>query len=126
MVFRTISAAYVLGVFVTAVVGFINESTFTILLAAALSLPTSLIALPGYYAAYGLMALVPGANPSTHSSSTSCTADGICHEVRTGDPATWFLVATDVAGVMALTCAAIVNVVALRLVFKRRRRVGTV
>lgn len=126
MGFRTVAAAYVLGVLVTAGLGFINDSTFTILLAAALSLPASLIALPGYYAAFGLLALVPGANPSSSSGSASCTVDGICQETSTGDPATWFLVATDVAGVMALTCAAIVNVIALRIAFTRRQTPRTV
>ncbi|RJS45758.1 hypothetical protein [Nocardioides cavernaquae] len=113
MGFRTMAAAYVLGVLVTAGIGFINDFTFMILLAASLSLPASLIALPGYYVTYGLLALAPGANPSSSSGSASCTADGICHSSTTGDPATWFLVTTDLAGVLALSGAAAVNVIAL-------------
>ena len=104
-----------------AAAGFITDSPAPILLAAALTLPASIVAVPGYYVVYGLLALIPGANPSSSSGSMSCTADGVCHGSVTGLPATWFLVATGVLGVLALTGAAVLNVVALRMLTIRRR-----
>ncbi len=121
---RTVGAAYVACVFGVAALGFFfTDSTFTILLAAALSLPASVVALPGYYAAYGLLALVPGANPSSSSGSRACTAEGICGSTKTvGDPAPWFLVTTDVLGVLAFTGAGLVNLIAVTLLCRQRRR----
>ena len=52
-------AAYGLTVAAVATVGFVAESTAVILLAALLSLPVSVIALPGYYVANALVTLVP-------------------------------------------------------------------
>lgn len=115
-----LGSAYVLGVAVIAAAGFLADSTPTILLAALLSLPASVIALPGYYLAYGLLALVPGANPSVSTGSGSCTVDGVCTSSTTGDLAAWFLITTNVLGVLAFTIAAILNVLALRLLTARR------
>ena len=56
---KWISSAYVLTVAAVATVGFVAESTAVILLAALLSLPVSVIALPGYYVANALVTLVP-------------------------------------------------------------------
>ena len=122
---RTASAAtYVLVVMVVAAMGFRTESTELILLAAALGLPGSLLAVPGYYLAYGLLALVPGANPSSSSGSMTCSPDGVCHGSITGEPAAWFLITTDALGILALGGAAVLNVVALGLLnrFHRRRK----
>jgi hypothetical protein len=120
-VFWSVGSAYVLLVAVLAAVGFLSDSTPPILLAAFLSLPVSVIALPGYYAVYGLLALVPGANPSVSSSSArSCTEDGVCSRSVIGEQAGWFVVTTEVAGVLALTCAALLNVLALRVLTARR------
>jgi hypothetical protein len=110
----SIGSVYVLVVAVLAALGFITDSTSPILISAMLSLPASLIALPGYYMAYGLLALVPGASPSA-SSSSSRSASTI------GDPAAWFLLVTDVVGVLAFTSAALLNLLALRILTTRRR-----
>lgn len=113
---KAIVSAYVLIVAVVATVGFFAESTTAILLAALLSLPVSVIALPGYYVAYGLLALAPGANPSESSGARACNAHGVdCDWSRSSDLAEWFHVTTDVIGVLALTCAAILNVLTLRI-----------
>lgn len=117
------ASIYVLVVAVTAAVGFITETTQTILVAALLALPASIVALPGYYLIYGILALVPGANPSNSSGSGSCAPDGSCHESATGDPAAWFSISADALGVLSLGGAAVLNVVVLRLLISRRRRV---
>lgn len=96
-----LGCVYALGVAALATNGFTTESTAAILLAAAATLPMSLVALPAYYVAYGLLAQVPGANPSTSSTSAS------------GDLAPWFAVTSDVLGVLALTAAALLNVAIL-------------
>ncbi|KRE36982.1 hypothetical protein ASG73_11750 [Janibacter sp. Soil728] len=112
-----VAAGYVLTVAVVATVGFVTESTAGILLAALLSLPASVIALPSYYVAYGLLALIPGANPSESSGSGACNTDGVdCQWSSTGDLAGWFHVTTEVIGILALTCAAVLNVLAICIV----------
>jgi hypothetical protein len=118
------ASAYVLAVASIATAGFVAESTRLILLAALLSLPASVIALPAYYAAYGLLAQVPGANPSDFSSSSRFCADGT--DCITGNPAVWFQITTNVLGIVALTCAALVNVFGLYLVARRRYARGAV
>lgn len=117
-----VGSAYVLGVAVIASTGFIADSTPTILLAALLSLPTSVMTLPGYYMAYGVLALVPGANPSVSTGSSTCTVDGVCISSTTGDLADWFLVTTNVLGVLAFTVAALLNVLAVGFLVARRSR----
>ena len=67
-----------------------------------LALPTGVVTLVGYYLAYGLLALVPGANPTS------------------GELATWFAVTTTLLGILAPIVAATINVVLLRLVSRRR------
>lgn len=116
------ASIYVLIVAATATFGFVRESTPTILLAAALSFPASVIALPGYYLVYGLLAAVTNANPSDASGSTSCTADGDCTGSTSGDPAVWFQVTTELLGILALTCAAVLNAFLLYRIAERRRR----
>lgn len=111
---QPLEAAYVLTVAVLAAVGFVADWTPPIALAALVSLPASLLALPGFYLAYGLLALVPGANPDHSSGSGSCTAAGDCTSTTTGDPATWLVVTADVLGIVALTAAGLLNVWALR------------
>jgi hypothetical protein len=117
---------YALTVTVLATLGFTTESTSTILLASFLALPSSGAAVPAYYVVYGLLALVPGANPSSSTGSASCTPDGRCQTSTTGDASTWFTLATDATGILALTAAALVNVVVLRsLIAAHRARVRT-
>jgi hypothetical protein len=114
------SVAYVLAVAVLATIGFAAGSTATILVASALALPVSLVAVPAYYVAYGLLALIPGANPDSASGSGSCTPAGECTISSTGDPAAWFTATTEVLGVLALVLAAVANVALLRLIAARR------
>ena len=113
--------AYVLVVAVIATIGFTTGSTAAILLAGVLALPTSAAAIVGFYLAYGLLALVPGANPGSSSGSATCTPAGECHESSTGDLATWFVVATDVAGILLLTAAAVLNVAFVRRIRRKLR-----
>jgi hypothetical protein len=120
---RMVAIAYVVAVAVVASLGFIAGSAALILLAAFITLPSSVAALPAYYIVYGLLAQVPGANPSRSSGSGSCTANGVCHSATTGDPASWFTFATDMMGIVLLVAAAVVNVVLLqRLIAARRDR----
>lgn len=108
-----------MGVAALATFGFVHDSTTTILLTAAITLPSSVPAVVGYYVAYGLLALAPGASPSESSGSASCDAADRCTTTSTGDLATWFALTTDVLGVAALAAAALVNVLAWRLVRRR-------
>ena len=71
-VVRFSAAAYVLAVAATATIGFGTGSTAAILLAGALTLPTGVPAIIGFYLVYGLLALVPGANPDESSGWSSC------------------------------------------------------
>lgn len=116
-----VGAVYVLTVAAIAAYGFTTESTAAILLAGLLALPTSVPAVIGYYVVYGLLAQVSGANPDSSSGSVSCSSAGACHGSVTGEPATWFLLATDITGILALTVAAVVNVALVRLVIRPRR-----
>ncbi|MGZ4482739.1 MAG: hypothetical protein ACXVXE_08880 [Nocardioidaceae bacterium] len=108
------SSAYVAAVAVPAAAGFTTGSTWPILLAAGLALPASLLALPGYYLAYGLLALVPGANPSAGTGSGRSLPGGGTVTTVTGTPAAWFTTTTHLLGILALAAAAVVNVLLLR------------
>lgn len=118
---RLLAVIYVLAVASTAALGFATGSTAAILLAALLALPASILATPAYYFAYGVLALVPGANPSRSIGSASCSPDGSCQEFSTGEVAAWFTVATDTLGILALTGAAVLNVVLVRAVKARHQ-----
>ena len=118
-----VAGGYVVAVVVLAAAGFATGSPGPIVAAAALTLPASLVAMPSYYLAYGLLALVPGANPSSASGSGSARADGhAITEVVTGDPAAWFTVVTSLLGVVVLAAAAVVNVLLLQRLSDHRRR----
>ena len=109
------SSLYVVAVALIAAVGFTAQSAWPILLAALLAVPASIVAVPGYYLSYGLLALIPGANPSSNSGSATFAPDGrMLTTVSTGMPATWFTITTLVLGMVALTVAAFVNVLLLR------------
>ncbi|HEY8882956.1 MAG TPA: hypothetical protein VIM47_06115 [Dermatophilaceae bacterium] len=99
-----------------------GESRTAILFAALLAVPASIVAVPCYYLAYGFLALIPGANPSSNSGSATFAPDGrMLTTVSTGMPAAWFTITTFVLGVLALTVAAFVNVLLLRALAARRR-----
>ncbi len=113
--------AYALTVAAIATTGFSTGSPLVIVLSALLSLPSSILAVAAYYVVYGLLALVPGANPSSSTGSGSCRPNGDCLTSTTGDLAVWFTVTTEVIGVLALVAAALVNVAVHRSVTTRRR-----
>jgi hypothetical protein len=105
-----------------ATAGFASGSPAPIVLAAALAVPASIVAVPCYYLVYGLLALVTDANPSTSSGSASgSAAGGGSTTVTADDTATWFAVTTHVLGVLALVVAAALNVLLVRAVLSRRR-----
>lgn len=116
-----IESTYVLLVALIATTGFSTKFTLIIVLAALLSLPSSVPAVLGYYLAYGLLALIPGANPSSSSGSGTCAPNGDCLSSTTGDLAVWFTVTSEVIGVLALMVAALVNVAILRSLTACRR-----
>jgi len=106
----------------TAAVGFIGRSPWPILLAALLAIPASMVTLPCYYVAYGLLALIPGANPSSSSGSETFAPDGtLLSSVSSGMPAAWFTITMCVLGILALAVAALLNVLLLRALAARRR-----
>ncbi len=117
------SAAYVATVALCASLGFVHGSAWPILLAAAISVPASVVTLAGYHVLYGLISLIPGANPSSSSGSGSGDAGGqLLSTLTTAAPATWFTIATPVIGILALTVGALVNVQLMRVMSARRRR----
>jgi hypothetical protein len=115
-----VALTYVLGVAAVATVGFTIASTSLLLLAAVVTLPSSAIAVPAFYVAVGLLGLIPGANPSLSTGSGSCTPSADC-QTTTGDPASWFLLASNVLGVLAVAAAASLNVVLIRALIAARR-----
>ena len=115
------SLIYGVAVALIAALGFTEQSPWPILLAALLAVPSSIVAVPCYYLAYGFLALSPGANPSSSSGSATLAPDGrMLTSVSTGTPAAWFTVTTFVLGILALTVAAFVNVRLLRSLAARR------
>jgi uncharacterized membrane protein YhfC len=113
---------YVVAVALVATVGFTQESPWPILFAALLALPASIVAVPSYYVVYGVLALIPGANPSSNTGFETVDADGrTITSVITGTPAAWFTITTHVLGILALTVAALLNVLVLRAITARRR-----
>ena len=120
------SSVYVAAVALVAAVGFIEQSPWPIVVAVLLALPASIVTLPCYYVVYGVLALIPGANPSSSTGSSSSDAYGnTLTTVTTGAPAAWFTLATHVLGILALTAAAFLNVLLLRALAARRRRAKT-
>ncbi|MGY2700633.1 hypothetical protein [Nocardioides sp. HB32] len=122
MIGRLVAMAYVGAVAGLAGAGFAGDSTVAILSATALALPSGLAGLVAFYAAYGLLALVPGANPDASSGSGSCNAAGACESSSSGDLASWFQITTDAIGVFMLTAAAITNVLVAHWLLTRSRR----
>ena len=113
---------YALSVAAVATLGFTTTATPAILLAAVLTLPSSVIAVAVYYLAFGLLAQIPGANPSQSSGTGSCPPHASCQVSTAGDPASWFTHATELVGILALTAAALLNVVLLRRIAAARAK----
>ena len=110
---------YVVAVALIAAVGHFQDSPWPILLAIALSIAT----VPCYYFVYGVLALIPGANPSSNTGSRGVAADGhTLTSVSTGMPAAWFTITTHLIGILALIVAATGNVLLLQAIAARRRR----
>ena len=121
------SLAYVAAICALAAMGFISQSPWPILLAALLAAPTSLIAVPCYYVLYGLVALFPEANPSSGAGSGTVATDGTTSSsVSTGSAAGSFTTTTHALGIIALTAAAILNVLLVRTLIARRQRATAV
>ena len=119
--FRLFALSYAVVVGGLATAGFTMGSAPLILTAAALTLPSSLMAVPAYYLVYGMLAQTPGANPSQSSGSGSCAPDVSCQGSSSGDPAAWFTHTTELVGILALVAAAVVNVVLLHRWLAARR-----
>src|SRR5659263_210658 len=67
--------------------------------------------------------LIPGANPSSSSGSSTSAPDGnMLTSGTSGMPAPWFTVTTQILGILALTAAAVLNVLLFRALAARRRR----
>ncbi len=117
------TSLYVAGVTVLAGVGFIGDTPWPILLAALLTAPASIVALPAYYLVYGLLALVPGANPTASSGSATGGAPGPAQSTEVvGATASWFTSATHLLGIATFAGAAVLNVVIARAYIARRAR----
>ncbi len=101
--------------------GFVSGSTAVILTAFAVVLPAGVLALVGYYLLYGLLALVPGANPD-ESSGSSCSAGLACRSHETGQLAAWFDHGVVVLGVLLVASAAVANLALLRALAARRHQ----
>ncbi|HEU5045675.1 MAG TPA: hypothetical protein VFT75_16245 [Nocardioidaceae bacterium] len=120
-----VALAYVAVVTVLAAAGFVLGKAWLVLTAVVLALPAAVVALPGYYLGYGLLALVPGANPDHSTGSGIATPDGhVVSVVTSGDPATWFTVVSHALGIAALLAAALANVLLVRWLAARRATVG--
>ncbi len=121
----TRSVGYIVTVTLVAAAGFAGQTLWLVVVAALLAVPASIVALPCYYLTYGLLALVPGANPSSSSGSRTAAPGGrVLSTVGSGEPAAWFTVAAVVLGVLSLALAASVNVRLARSVSARRRSGG--
>ena len=118
------SLVYCVAVSGTAAVGFVGHWPWAIGVAALLALPASLVTVPAYYVVFGILALVPGANPSTSTGSGISTPGAGQLTASTGGAAAWFTTCTGIAGVLALVVAALLNVALVRAFASRRGQRG--
>lgn len=119
------SSLYVVSTTVIAAVGVIEKSPWPVLVAAFLTLPASIAVVPCYYLIYGMLAQVPGANPSSSSGYGVQNADGTrIVSVTTGAQAPWFVVTTQAVEIIAFTFAAVLMVLLLRALRDRREDTG--
>jgi hypothetical protein len=81
----------------------------------------SLVAIPGYYVAYGLLASMSGANSSGSSGYGGGSADGTVTWSVTELAPAWFTFSTGLLRVLFLAAAAIANVAVLGDVRARAR-----
>ena len=118
-----LALSYVAAVMLLAAVGFATGQALLVGIAALVTLPVGIAAVPMIYLMAGVMAFVPGANPSQASGSGYAGPHGHVVVTQTGQPASWYLVSIDVVGVVVLVLAAVANVLLLDLLVRRRRRV---
>ncbi|GAB3594339.1 hypothetical protein GCM10027446_18010 [Angustibacter peucedani] len=123
-----LEAVYVLLVGALAVGWLVTASPGFYLAAAALTLPASVVAVPAFYVGYGLLALVPGASPSSSSGSGFGVTGGGEQVVMNPEdvPAVWFQPTVLALGVALLLLAAVVDVLLVRRLRARRRPLPTV
>ena len=100
---------YVAVIGILATVSRIVENPVPYLIAAALTLPVSIVAVPCLYYVAGILSQIPEANPSY--SGTECFSDNPDMCVSWGEPAVWYLTAIDVVAVVLLVGTALMNVV---------------
>lgn len=115
--------AYIATVTVLTAVGFASGQPLLIGVAALLTLPLSIVAVPVFYMLAGLLGLVPGANPSRASGSGYVGPHGKVVVTHSGEPAQWYLISLDVLGVAIFAAAAVAMMVLLDLVIRWRQRV---
>ncbi len=108
------SLAYSAAVTAGAAAGFVGHRAWAVVVAALLALPASLVTVPAYYVMFGILALVPGANPTTSTGSGISTPGVGQLTASTGGAAAWFTTCTDLAGILALGVAALLNVALVR------------
>jgi hypothetical protein len=119
------SSIYVAFITVIASVGIIEKSPWPVLVAAFLTLPASIAVVPCYYLIYGMLAQIPGANPSSNTGYEVQNADGTTiTSVTTGAQAPWFVVTTQAVEIIAFTFAAVLSVLFLRALAARREGTG--
>ena len=114
------SSAYVVAIVLMATAGIIEQSPWPVLLAGLLTVPACFAAVPCYYIVYGVLAQIPGANPSSSTGYEYQSAPGAkIVSVMTGAQATWFVITAQALGILAFAVAAILNVLLLRAIASR-------
>lgn len=114
------ATAYVAAVAVLSLAGFATGQPVLTGVAALVTLPVSIVAVPVFYVLAGLLSLLPGANPSHASGSGYGGPVGAVVVSQTGAPASWYLVSLAVVGVVVLTLGALANVLLLDAVNRWR------
>jgi hypothetical protein len=99
--------------------GMLLQSPGLFVVAAVMTIPSSIAAVPTYYVLYGITALIPGANPSSGSGKGVSTPGGGTVSVVTGEPALWFTVSMGVLAVVVMALAAYANALALKAIRER-------
>ncbi len=113
------SIAYVALVAALVAMGMVLQTPAPFIVAALLTLPSSIAAVPLYYVLYGVTALIPGANPSSSSGEGGSTPGGGSVSVVTGEPALWFTVSMGVLAVIVMAAAAYANALAIKAIRAR-------
>lgn len=113
------SVLYVALIAALVAAGMLLQTPGPFIVAAVLTLPASIAAIPLYYVLYGVTALIPGANPSSSSGQGTSTPGGGSVSVVTGLPAPWFTIAMGVLAVIVMAAAAYANALAIKAIRAR-------